>query len=147
MGSLLLPLHRRRSASFELWSWPQWSFRDPPSSSHARWEAWPRRSFPHQTLCAPILTTQKTLTVLLDSKSVLTINQMFLVMLWSLLPIGDLFNPEVRRKGRRSHQIARNILKPFESPLKTLPLQPHISRTLSGMSFVLAGRMFVPMQL
>ena len=133
--SLLLPMHRRQSASFVLWSWPQWSLRDPPSSSHARWEAWPCRSFPHQTLCAPILTTQKTLTVLLDNKSVLTINRTFLVMLLSLLPAGDLFSPEVRRKGEVLHQIVLNMLKPFESPLKMLPLQPRISRTLSGMSF------------
>ena len=135
VGNLLLPMHRQQSASFEQWSWPQWSLRDPPSSSLARWEAWPCRSFPRRTHYAPILTTQKTLTVLLDSKFVLMINQMFLVMLLSLLPIGGLFNPEVKGNGRLSHQIGRSTLKLFELPLKMLPLQPHTSRTLLGMSF------------
>ena len=62
--SPLLRLRRQLFASCVRWSWPQWSRKDPPSPSLARWEAWPRRSSPHHRLCAPILTIQKTLTVL-----------------------------------------------------------------------------------
>ena len=88
------------------------------------------------TLCTDFdKTTQKTLTVLLDSKFVLMINQTFLVMLLSLLPTDDQSNPEVKGNGRPSHQIGRSTLKLFELPLKMLPLQHHTSRTLSGTSF------------
>ena len=56
--SLLLPMHRQPSASCVRWSWPQWSLKDPPTPSLARWEAWPCRLSSSQTMCTDFDNTE-----------------------------------------------------------------------------------------